>query len=584
MPWAFHWSKLLFFKQYRQTLLRNTFFLLFLGGLFSSNVLAQSTNMPLNKDTYHLVDRFEILSGDMAPDHHSAVKPYTRRAVAQLTDSIQKQNLNLSMQDRFNLEYLRNDNWEWVDSSTNVSRRPFLKVFYKNKSDFYYGADKEEAIAIHVSPVLYLSGGGETASDEYTYINTRGVQVRGMIDKKVGFYAFIGENQARFPAYVRDFVNEKTVVPNEGFWKHFGTDGYDFFTATGYISFNVTKHINFQFGHDRQFIGDGHRSMLMSDFSPPALFLKINTQVWKLNYTNLFTQVYADAYGQSGGSVSNTNFPKKYLVAHRLGVNIGKHVNVGVYEAVVFGREDSLGNNHFELSYLNPIIFYRALEQQNGSLDNALIGLDAKWNFLRHFSMYGQLILDEFKLDEITAGNGWWANKFGYQVGLKYINAFGINNLDFQAEYNSARPYTYTHSTIYSNYANYRQAVAHPLGANFKETIGIVRYQPIPRLNFTAKLIYSTYGLDTLNSNWGKDILKDYNTREQEYDNKIGQGVASALQFVDITATYQFKHNVFVDFKLISRKQTSDEPLFENESVIYSLAFRWNIAQRLQEF
>lgn len=553
--------------------------------VISTNIsVAQSTNIPLNKDTYHLIDRLEILSGEMAPNHHSAVKPYTRKAIAQLTDSLQQMNLKNSRADAFNTDYLRNDNWEWVDSSTNVSKQPFLNVFYKNKSDFFYGGDKKEAIGVHVSPVLYLSYGGESLQEEYTYINTRGVQVRGLIDKKVGFYAFISENQARFPVYVQDFVKENRVVPNEGFWKSFGTNGYDFFNATGYISFNATEHINMQFGHDRQFIGDGHRSMLMSDFSPPALFFKINTQVWKINYTNLFTQVFADAFGNSGGSTGNTNFPKKYLVAHRLGINIGKHVNLGVFESVVFGREDSLGNNHFELSYLNPIIFYRSLEQQNGSLDNALIGFDAKWNFLKHFSMYGQFIFDEFKIDELTAGTGWWGNKFGYQLGLKYIDVIGLKNLDLQFEYNSVRPYTYTHSTIYSNYSNYNQAMAHPIGANFNETIGILRYQPIPRLSLTAKLIYAKYGLDTLNSNWGKDILKDYNTREQEYGNVIGQGVASSLTFIDITTTYQLKHNVFIDLKLISREQKSDEPTLSNKSTIYSFAFRWNISQRLQEF
>ncbi len=558
--------------------------ILTLYAFYANWALAQSTNIPLNKDTYHLIDRLEILSGDMAPNHHSAVKPYTRKAIGQFTDSIQQQNLTRSRQDDFNLDYLRNDNWEWVDSSTNVSRRPFLKHFYKNKSDFYYGADKEEAIGVHVSPVLYLSYGGESAQNEYTYVNTRGVQVRGIIDKKVGFYAFISENQVRFPVYVRDFVAANRVLPNEGFWKSFGTNGYDFFNATGYISFNATKHINFQFGHDRQFIGDGYRSMLMSDFSPPALFFKINTQVWKINYTNLFTQVFADAFGNTGGSIGNTQFPKKYLVAHRLGINIGKHINLGVFESIVFGREDSLGNNHFELGYLNPIIFYRALEQQNGSLDNALIGIDAKWNFLQHFSMYGQFILDEFKISELRAGNGWWANKSGYQIGLKYIDALGLRNLDLQVEYNSARPYTYTHSTIYSSYTNYNQAVAHPLGANFKEWIAILRYQPIPKLSLTGKLIYAKYGLDAPNTNWGKDILKDYNTREQEYGNFTGQGIASSLMFMDFTSTYQVKHNVFLDLKLILREQKSDDPTLANQSTIYSFAFRWNIAQRLQEF
>ncbi len=563
---------------------KKTFLILILLVIYAHASTAQSTNIPLNKDTYHLIDRLEILSGTMAPNHHSAVKPYARKAVGQFTDSIQQQKLKRSRQDDFNLEYLRNDNWEWVDSSTNESKRTFLKHFYKNKSDFYYGADKEEAIGVHVSPVLYLSYGGESAQSEYTFINTRGVQVRGLIDKKVGFYAFISENQARFPVYVQNFVAENRAIPSEGFWKPFGTNGYDFFNATGYISFNATKHINFQFGHDRQFIGDGYRSMLMSDFSPPSLFFKINTQVWKINYTNLFTQVFADAFGNLGGSIGNTQFPKKYLVAHRLGINIGKHINLGVFESIVFGREDSLGNNHFELGYLNPIIFYRALEQQNGSLDNALVGVDAKWNFLKHFSLYGQFILDEFKISELTAGNGWWANKFGYQLGLKYIDVANIKNLDLQVEYNSARPYTYTHSTIYSSYTNYNQAIAHPLGANFNEWIAIVRYQPIPKLSLTGKLIYAKYGLDGVNENWGKNILKDYNTREQEYGNFIEQGIASSLMFVDITATYQIKHNTFFDLKLMAREQKSDEPTLANKSTIYSFAFRWNIAQRLQEF
>lgn len=546
--------------------------------------LAQSTNVPLNKDVYHLVDRLEILNGTMAPTLHTAVKPFTRKAVGQLTDSLQTKGLLHSRADVFNNNYLRNDNWEWLDSSTNVSKHPLWNTFYRNKSDFLHGGDREGFFQFHISPVLYLSYGNDSRQNEYTYTNTRGLQVRGLIDGKVGFYAFMSENQARFPVYVQEFVQENRVIPGEGFWKHFGTNGYDFFNATGYISFNVTRHINFQFGHDKQFIGDGYRSMLLSDFSPPALFLKINTRVWKLNYTNLFTQVYADAFGNSGGSIGNTQFPKKYLVSHRLGINWTKNLNLGVFEAVVFGREDSLGNNHFELGYLNPIIFYRSLEQQNGSLDNAMIGFDGKWNFLHRFSLYGQFIFDEFKISELTAGNGWWGNKFGYQLGLKYINVAGINNLDLQLEYNSARPYTYSHQTIYSNYANYNQAVAHPLGANFKERIAIVRYQPIPRLNVTTKAIYATYGLDNPNENWGKDILKDYTTRQQEYGNFTGQGVASSLLILEVSATYQLKHNVFLDAKLTSRAQKSDEPAFASKSTIYSFALRWNIAQRLQEF
>jgi len=164
----------------------------------------------------------------------------------------------------------------------------------------------------------------------------------------------------------------------------------------------------------------------------------------------------------------------------------------------------------------------RALEQQNGSLDNALLGLDAKWNFLGHFSLYGQFVFDELKVEEFFKNPGWWGNKFSYQLGLKYIDVLNVSNLDLQLEYNWARPYTYTHSTIYSNYANYRQPVAHPLGANFREFIAVARYQPWPRLSLTAKLFAANYGLDSADTNYGKEILKDYTTRVSD-EGKAGK-------------------------------------------------------------
>ncbi len=553
---------------------------------------AQSSNAPLNKDYYHLLDRLEIRSGNLAPAYHSAIKPYARQAIGVLLDSVAGHEALSSAADKFNHTYLANDNWQWTTTHENSNPKPVWNSIYKYKSDFLYGEDKNKYVAIHVNPVLNLSIGGETADSRYTFINTRGIQVHGMIDGKVGFYTFIGENQMRSPQYVRDWVSKYSVVPGEGFWKSFGDQGYDFFTATGYISFNVTQHINFQFGHDRQFWGDGYRSMVLSDFSPPALFLRINTNVWKLNYTNLFTQVYADAYGRSGGSVGNTQFPKKYFIAHRLSMNIGKHVNLGISEAILFGREDSLGNNYFELSYLNPIIFYRSIEQQNGSLDNALIAIDAKWNFLQHFSLYGQIMFDEMKVDEFFNNKGWWGNKIGYQLGLKYIDVLNVSNLDLQLEYNSARPYTYSHSdfggqansSIYTNYANYRQSLAHPIGANFKEFIAIVRYQPIRKLYLTGKMIAANYGLDPPGLNYGKDILKDYGTRVREEGNFIGQGIATDLMFVDFTASYMIWQNTFFDAKLLYRRQDSADPQYNQNSTIYSVSFRWNIAQRLQEF
>ena len=116
---------------------------------------------------------------------------------------------------------------------------------------------------------------------------------------------------------------------------------------------------------------------------------------------------------------------KKYAAIHHLDIALTKWLNMGLYEAVVFGRKD-----HFEFGYLNPIIFYRSIEFQNGSFDNSLAGLDLKANVAKKFQLYGQLVLDEFVLSEITKNRGYWANKWAIQAGVKYIDAFGISKLD----------------------------------------------------------------------------------------------------------------------------------------------------------
>ena len=377
--------------------------------------------------------------------------------------------------------------------------------------------------------------------------------------------------------YVQERVERDTIVPHEGYWKFFKNkpDQYDFINARGYITYAATKHINVQLGHDRNFIGNGYRSLILSDYSAPYLFLKLNTRIWKFNYQNLFAELTADR------RESDQVFPKKYFALHHLSLDVTPTFNVGLFESVVFAR----GKGRFELQYLNPIIFYRAIEQAAGSEDNAILGLDFKWNILRRGQVYGQLVLDEFVLGQVRSGEGWWANKQAFQLGAKYLNAGGIRNLDLQAEVNYIRPYMYQHEDRFRNYQHYQQPLAHPMGGNLYEVLGIVSYQPLPRLNVVAKAIFTTQGRDTADTNFGTNVLYDYNSRGQDFGNFTGQGINTRYFHGDLTASYQIKHNLWLDAKQIVRRRTSSEmPSLDNTAAITSVAIRWNIAQRLHEF
>jgi hypothetical protein len=545
----------------------------------SSFVFAQSAYIPLNQDVYHWIERYEIKSGLWLDKFHSHIKPYQRRVVAQMADSLWAGMEHLSEVDKFNLAYFSNDNHEWSSTDESNSQKPIFKSLFKKKADFFHYQDKN--FDLHINPILHGFVGYERDNEQTPYLNTRGLELRGMIKRKLGFYTYLSDSQATLPSYVIDRINEFEAVPNEGFYKPDTriTKGVDFLTARGYLTFDAIKDlVSLQFGYDRNVIGNGYRSLVLSDYASNYLFLKFNTQVWKLNYQNIFGQLTAQNERQDGF------YPQKFFAMHHLSVNVSKNLNIGLFETIIFNRGDSTSIKGYDLRYLNPLIFYRSIEQQAGSPDNANLGLDFKWHFLKKFALYGQVLIDEFVLSEIRAGRGWRGNKQAIQIGGKHIDVAGIANLDLQLELNVARPYTYSHNRRFGEYSHYNQPLAHPLGANFYEFITIIRYQPLKRLNLIAKIIYANYGADEPNQNNGGNIFLNNTLNTNEYGNAIAQGIQTNLNFVDFTASFQLKHNVFVDLKQVVRQLNSELDSQDKTTFFTSLVFRWNIPQRLFEF
>jgi len=579
---------------------------------------SQSVYAPLNSDYYQLIDRADIRN--YSGSTFTSVKPYQRKDVALLADSLLKDpNARLSSVDRRNLRYLQDDNWEWSSSAdSGKTAKPILKVLYQKKNAFYTVNNKN--FLMEINPVADFSYGKDynqtsntSNSSPSTFLNTRGFEIRGVVDDKIGFYTFLTDNQAAFPQYTDNRIQATGVIPGEQFWKTYKTTGYDFYSAKGYVDFKISKHISTQFGQDKNFIGDGYRSLLLSDNSADYLFWKIDTKIGCLDYINLFAQMTADPTGGigagAGGTTGDVFYPRKYMALHYLNLKVCKNFTIGLFENITFGNTDSLHNRGFDPTYLNPVIFYNAAENGLGAPDKDHIGLTWKWNFLHHCSFYGTIFLDEFNISELRAHNGWWGNKQAAQVGLKYIDVFGLPNLDLQLEGNVVPPYTYqtySFSTVsnysyFANYSNYLQPLADPNGANFYEGIGILRYQPAHRLAFTGKLIYTKIGLDPPGGypamNYGSNISLSNTTRVADYGNFITQGVPTQILYISFTASLQVAHNMFIDLSAILRQQVSQAYSYQSSpgnyvflgpssamDKIFSLSFRWNIAQRLQEF
>ena len=470
-------------------------------------------NVPFTHSYYA---RFDDEMNAIGTNSHTAAKPFIYSDVARYYDiKAEKESLAL-------------DKESWLGRK--LYNEHLVEVQGK---DYWFTVD----------PILDLQVGKDTEADfSSTWNNTRGIFIQAGLGKRLSLTTSIYESQGRFADYFNQYAEslkafgpDPAIIPGRGIAKRFKDDAYDYPVAEAYLSYTPADFLNIQFGHGKNFIGDGYRSLFQSDVASPHPFLKLNATFWKIKYTSTWMWL-KDVRPEV---VVDDAFLTKYMANHYLSWNVSKRLNIGLFESVIW--EDSNGRG-FDVNYLNPIIFFRAIEFQTGQgAGNVILGLSSKYKLNNKVNLYGQFVLDEFSLSDVKGGENSWKNKFGFQLGAKYFNAFKVDNLLLQVEYNQVRPYTYSHNTQVLNYAHFNQPMAHLWGANFRELVLIGRYN-YKRWFADAKFIIGQRGFDFNTDedsfSYGGDIYRDYNDRNADTGIKIGQGNKTKSFMTELQAGY----------------------------------------------
>ena len=460
---------------------------------------------------------FDALLNQVGSNNHTASKPYSYEEVAKYYDF-----------ESVNQAYLKQkESW--------FGRKMWNENLVAIQGENYW---------FTVNAVLDLRIGKDTESQaSNTFVNTRGVKVDGALGEQLTFSTSIFESQGRFADYYNNYAESikpsggnPAIIPGIGIAKRFKEDAYDFPLAEANIKYTPNKFIDLQLGYGRNFLGDGYRSLLQGDGTSPYPFFKINTTFWKIKYTNTYMWL-KDV--RDLATVDGT-YATKYMASHYLSWNVTKRFNLGFFENVVWTDTNERG---FDFNFVNPLIFYRAVEFGSSSkTGNALLALTSKYKWNNQINVYGQFLIDEFAIGDVKERNQSWRNKFAYQVGVKYYDAFQVKNLMLQLEYNQVRPYVYSHSNPLTNYGHNNQSMGHNWGGNFREFIAIARYYK-GRYFADAKLIYGQRGFDfkdgTDNFNYGGNIYLDYDDdRPFDIGVNVAQGNKTNVMIADLQVGY----------------------------------------------
>lgn len=362
-------------------------------------------------------------------------------------------------------------------------RKLFHEHFVELRGEDYFLA---------IDPLINAHIGQEKGDFENNiYQNTRAFQVFGQVMDNFSFYTAFFENQARFADYKTNYFEDRgeqrfrenlgyydtinATIPGGGRTKPFKEDGFDYSSAVSYIRYRPTESFAVQFGNNPNFVGWGHRSMLLSDNSFNATQLKTE---WQINDQLKFSTIHAKHLNlfrrirRLGDTTYVTTveepFEKKNYTAKYLSYQPTENFTVGLFEAQVYYREDSIHSEWMHPLYFNPLpLLNTAIFGWENSSAKSLLGLNFAWGFMKNSLLYGQFVTDELSSSP----------DFGAQLGVKSNHFLGVQHLFLQLEMNHATNSLYAAQNRRLAYTHYNLPLAHTLGNGFTESIAKVHYE-----------------------------------------------------------------------------------------------------------
>jgi uncharacterized protein YozE (UPF0346 family) len=378
--------------------------------------------------------------------------------------------------------YPKNENEFDLITAINDSSKQYYtvtEVLFKKHLVELKGSD----FKLHISPIMDFSGGRDFAdtSNRTLFRNTRGVFVEGDLGKNFSFSTEFHENQARFAQYQSQFYTQhgelyptstgynqqNAVIPGEARTKPFKTDGFDYAYAIGYLSYRPIKSVQILAGNTSNFVGDGFRSLLLSDQNGFAPFMRVS---WQMNSKFKFTYLrsrHLNLMRRPFTSSAESYYEPKGFGMNYLTYQPIKGVGISLFEGNHWSRGDSIATSYTPALSYNPIPFSSSLIQNDRSKLHSVWGLNVSIQLFQNHLLYGQLLSDDLLVDDLA-----------FQLGLRMYNLFGVDQWMVQFEYNHVPNHFYTNpENERLSYSHYNMPLAHILGNGFSEVLFRTTYE-----------------------------------------------------------------------------------------------------------
>ena len=365
----------------------------------------------------------------------------------------------------------------------------------------------ENDVHLTADPLFNFTIGPKHPNRNFRYnSNVRGFRITGNLGNNISFETRFYENQFFYPDYLREKSLSRShlsqgidgIAFGLGRSKNFKDFGNDASLANGYLSYSPSKFLNFQIGHGRHFFGDGYRSHLISDYAPDYPY--ISGQYYLFNEKLLYKHVTAWMRNLTRIPVASTAealFIPKSTSFNLLSYSPNDKISFSVFEGGVYQSFDMQnGNMKPDLTFFSPIIGTKLIDID--SVNNIIYGFNCSYNIFKNLKIYNQLAVKEKFL----------AN--GFQLGLKWINPFKLENSFLNMEWNISPTSLYSMLEGQENqsYSHLGHELAHPMGAGFRE------YLLRGQISFKLLYLRFNYNFTNIKDNYsGNEVFEALNNQ-----------------------------------------------------------------------
>ena len=540
------------------------FFLILFVVLVPLSSYSQSELVPSSHPVYDFLKRMSLEG--LISDYNSSVMPLSRKTVAGYLKTINSSSdkTRISTVDKKILDdYFIEFGYEIYGDLRNASKiYDGWKIFDDKKQKFVYAyADSNATFFLDAMLTLRqgLSSGDSLGKHSITLFEP-GLRFRGTLFNSVGYYLRLSNGQ-RLGGTNADVDFAQTVNPK---WKanhKMKTDNGNYDTYEGYLRYATNSEwIALTVGKEQVTAGFGYIDKLfLSDNCVPYSFARVDLKYKALHWFFLYGSLRGDSLGKETNS--------KYITTHRLNITFSDVFKVGMFESLI------ISDRPFNFTYLNPFNVIRSADYNAGSeqsgLNNAFMGLDFELQPVNKFSLQAAMLVDDLNFktlfsNEKDGGKPANDNRFGWQAGLMWTDAFTLPDLTLAFEYTRLNPFVYSHRSNKSQYTNWGVSLGHNLPPNSDEIALKLNYDLTNRINF--KFLYqhqrSGNGLvfngDTLVLNYGGDINRG--DADVVIKNSFLQGNRINRDIFTLNVTFQPVRQYFLEAKFV----------YEHQNLLYS--------------